>query len=48
MLTINEKLNICELASTGMSYSAILEHYEIGQSMIADIRKNEVATQEFQ
>ena len=47
VLTIEEKLEICELIKKGTSYDEIKKRYGIGKSTISDIKKKEGEMKEF-
>ena len=48
VLTITEKIKICELAAAKTPYSTIAKKFGIGRSTIVDIRKQEQALRDFQ
>ena len=47
VLSIEQKLEICELAKKGTSYDEIMKTYGIGKSTISDIKKKEQEFKEF-
>ena len=40
-MTIEQKLDICKLIATGISYTLISERYGIGRLTVVDIKKNQ-------
>ena len=47
VLSIEQKLEICELVKKGTSYDEIMKTYGIGKSTISDIKKKEQEFKEF-
>ncbi len=47
MLTIEDKLKICETIRKGLSMTSAAQQFNVGKSTVHDITKNEVKLKQF-